>query len=253
MREVKMFNLSKQIFATISLMFVACTTVNAASYSHDPYVSFDSLTNTTTIFLSPIFQGAYLGDNWELNHGIDNNKGEYHNADLTIGEDRNIFMIYDLNSFASFGLDWSRLLSVSLTTSHMVSWTSGTNYALTAWDVTTDVNDLLVPQTGRSDIFVDLQSGIKYSSADVDFDNAPQYELAFNSIGVNAVKMTSGLFAVGASINTLTDIHESAMFPDGSNSAWLSLTFTTPVPEADTCGMLLAGLGVITLFVRRRT
>jgi hypothetical protein len=247
-----MISLTKKFIATFSVAFAANANAYAAPYSFDPYIVVDSQINTTTVTLTPIFQGGYLGDNWELSQGIENNKGDYGNADLAIGEDRNIFAIYDLSSFASAGLDWSKLLSVTLTTSHLVSNSSGTNFALTAWDVTTDVNELLVPQVGRSDIFVDLQSGIKYSSVDVDFDNAPQYELVFNNAGVNAVRTASRYFAVGASINTLTDIHESYMFPEGSNTAWLSLTFATPVPEADTYGMVLAGLSVIGFVGRRR-
>lgn len=78
--------------------------------------------------------------------------------------------------------------------------------------------------------------------------------MSFNTVGLNAIKSSSGLFAIGGSLNIVTEegTNESRLWTDEGGGYYIQLTFSTPVPEAETYSMLLVGLSLMSFLARRR-
>jgi hypothetical protein len=235
-----MRKLIKSLLATSTMVLA---TINSA-YA-------DTQTGITNVGLAPIAKGIYFS-NWD---GMFGKQGDHNPGSAHISENANVYFIFDLSFITAAGIDLNNVSKASLVLSSGTTYTPTDDFYLSLYDVSTSVAELTAPQKDRADIFEDLQSGVMFGSIKLpyDFQHWGEYDISLNQDGLNAIKSSSGLFVVGASFNQWLqmDLSTAYMYPD--NGAWgLSLQFTTPVPEPETYGMLLAGIGLITIAKRRR-
>jgi hypothetical protein len=172
----------------------------------------------------------------------------------SVNSSRNFF-VFDFR-----GLNLANLISAELYANNSWNYSPESQLSYSLFDVTTNINDLRASGTGRNSIFNDLGSGVSYAS--LELNNPGRYEnlvLSFNHRGIDAAKATTGLFAFGGALTSQTG-GVAFMFADNENpnspfSYGLRLTFSetvTAVPEADSYAMFIAGLGLVSLIVRRR-
>jgi hypothetical protein len=123
-------------------------------------------------------------------------------------------------------------------------------------NLSTSVSQLVAGGTNRLDIYNDLADGMVYGSrtlyslAGTDTD----FAIDFNADGIAALINANVKWAFGGSLSSTDPAQQALLYGDVVN-AKLVLTYadvTTPVPEADTSAMVLAGLGVMGLVSRRR-
>lgn len=172
----------------------------------------------------------------------------------SVNSSRNFF-VFDFS-----GLSMANLLSAELYANNAWNYSPESQLFYSLYDVTTNINDLRASGTGQYSIFNDLGSGVSY--ANLELSNPGRYDnlvLSFNQSGIDAAKATTGMFAFGGALTSQTG-GVAFMFADNENqsspfSYGLRLTFSetvTAVPEADSYSMVLAGLGLVSLIVRRR-
>lgn len=119
------------------------------------------------------------------------------------------------------------------------------------FDVTTPITTLVATNTGRTDIFADLGSGLTYGSQVVSSADSPGIvSLALNANAVAALNANrGGLFALGGALTTIGRVMDEEFvfgfsgvpgFPGDDRQLVL-----TPVPEPATLMLLGAGAPVL--------
>ncbi|MFQ6403246.1 PEP-CTERM sorting domain-containing protein [Methylophilus sp. 'Pure River'] len=205
----------------------------------------------TTVELQTIDQGFYSGITASHNPlnpsiGIDQVSGS---------ADRNFF-VFDFT-----GLDMSALVSIQLFANNVWNSSPENNIEYSLFDVSASIADLRNGGSGQYSIYNDLGSGVEYASLQI--SNPGRYDsfaIQFNQAGIDAAKSTNGFFAIGGALTSSTS-GVTWMWADNQNanaplSYGLRLSFSeniSPVPEADSYAMFLAGLGLMGLMSRRRT
>lgn len=132
----------------------------------------------------------------------------------------------------------------------------GYSMTYTMYDVVTPLNVLMESGTSKFSVFKDLQQGVKYGSRTLNnldgFDT--DFTVDFDATGIAAISNANGLWAFGGALVTNDPSNQAMMFGD-VYTAKLVLNYsavTTPVPEADSSAMILAGLGLMGFISRRR-
>ncbi len=106
--------------------------------------------------------------------------------------------------------------------------------AYTLWDVTSDLDDLPVDSTDRTDIYADLGGGKSYGSFGYQLSDAYNYRtLELNSDG-------------------LADLNAAIRRGDDQWAIGGSFDAAAPIPEPETYALMLVGLGVVGWMARRR-
>jgi hypothetical protein len=234
-REVGMSSILNKLGVAVALAFSFGATAQAAN---------------TTIELQAIDSGAYSS----VTAGHVSTETSIYLQQDSVNSSRNFF-VFDFS-----GLNMANLVSAELYANNAWNYSPESQLSYSLYDVTTNITDLRASGTGQYSIFNDLGSGVIYAS--LELSNPGRYDnlvLSFNQSGIDAVKATTGLFAFGGALTSQTG-GVAFMFAENENpnspfSYGLRLTFSetvTAVPEADSYAMLLAGLGLVSLIVRRR-
>lgn len=233
--------------ALLASMLVA----SVASANTSPWTSIvENSDGTTTLSLGPKHEGAYVANYYF--EGTGGNHVPDSLGSLLLREGRNMFLVFDFNLNSLPGLNLNNLVGAQLILGNPKYMFDDHSEELSLYDVTTNIDELIAAQTERFDIFQDLESGVKYGSLIMPDYHNPYVN--FNTIGLNAIKSSSGLFAIGGSLNIVTEqgTNESRLWTDEGDGYYIQLTFATPVPEADSYSMLLAGLVLVGVLSRRR-
>lgn len=235
------------LYLTAALAFTTIGTANAANY----HIDTDAQTGITYVGMAPTNQGIYFS-NWD---GFFGKKGDHNPGSVHITENANVYFVFDLSFLATAGIDLKNLTNARLELSAGRSYTPTEDFHLSLYDVSTNISELTAVQKDRADIFEDLQSGAVFGSIKLPYDFEPQtnYDISLNQDGLNALKSSSGIFAVGGSFNQWLQMDLDTAYLHPEDGEWgLYLQFATPVPEADTFSMFLAGLGLFAAMARRR-
>jgi hypothetical protein len=217
--------------------FLAALAVTFSINASATTVDTASVVTEKTIGFASVAQGFYYAD------------GSNFSTSLYIDEgNRNNYFVFDLS-----GVDLTGLKSASLVFDNAAGYTSTNQLVFKLFDVTHSIADLVSGDVS-TDIYDDLQAGVEYASANAsEFPEYANFELSFNQDGLNAIKTANGLFAFGGTLTSRTPNGDSELF-FGAIHPGLVLTFSvTPVPEADTYVMFLAGLALMGLFSRKHT
>ncbi|MFD0913869.1 PEP-CTERM sorting domain-containing protein [Methylophilus luteus] len=236
----------KRLLLAATLTLSAIGTANAAKVLIDT----DDQSGVTYVGMTATNMGGYFY-NWD---GLSGRKGDHVPDANFITENMNIYYVFDLSAITSAGIDLNNVSKATLSLSAGTSYTPIDGFVWSIYDVSTSVSELTAPQQDRTDIFEDLQSGANFGSMKLPYNSEIHipYEISFNQVGLSSIKSASGLFAIGGSFNQWLDgeYDTANLFPNDGGWA-LYLQFATPVPEAETYSMLLAGLGFIAAIVRR--
>ncbi|MFD0913870.1 PEP-CTERM sorting domain-containing protein [Methylophilus luteus] len=205
---------------------------------------------STTVDLQSLDSGTYSS----VNAGHISSETSIYIQQDSANVSRNFF-VFDFN-----GLNMTNLVSAELYANNVWNLSPESHLAYSLYDVTTNINDLRTSGTGQYSVFNDLGTGARF--ANIELNNPGRYDnfvMTFNQSGIDAAKAATGLFAFGGALTSQTS-GVAFMFGDNENPGapftyGLRLTFSesvTAVPEADSYAMLLAGLGVVSLIIRRR-
>ncbi len=122
------------------------------------------------------------------------------------------------------------------------------------FDVTTPIPTLVATNTGRTDIFADLGSGLSYGSRVVSAaDNNRIVSVTLNAAAVAALNANrGGLFALGGALTTLGPPGNEFVFGSSGLSIDVRQLVLTPVPEPATLMLLGTGVPVLLGYAWRR-
>jgi hypothetical protein len=132
-------------------------------------------------------------------------------TDSCLSNDRDFhdFFVFDLTLVA--GPITSAQLSIGNPTNGYINPNPSETYSI--WDVSTPIATLTAGQTGRTDIFNDLASGVQYANRTVSaIDDGTQVLITLNAAALTAIQAAEGQsFAIGGGVNVATPEPGSAI------------------------------------------
>lgn len=230
----------------------------ALALGQQPLVEYRADGKTADVYLYAVDIGTYSG----FYDGSDFAGAHYVQYKALLLEEsyRNHYVTFDSHSLSSIGFNVSNLTSVSLMAESSGGYSSEDVLQYTIFDVVTDPYELMRTNVDRQDIFEDLQSGQEYAKIDMfSFPELANIYIPFNQLGVDAFVASNisqiGIFAIGGSITNYTETADARLWGDAV-TPMLHLTFNipsvSPVPEANTYAMMVAGLAFVGFRLRRQ-